>query len=405
MRNKLISLIGLLIGLIGLINLLTLTSCEREPVLHLYDSQTITTDIPVVDLDLKVIWDYQLTFDVEYDWQAEWYYGWDENDKVIYGELGYSQPTTFNLRRYYTGAVPYAPHTTVIAPPPFTGSHYQDRFEWGFWDVLVWNEIKTIDGVQSLIFDEQTTLDSVTAYTNQSMHASRYHVPKYTRSFYAPEPLFAAYDQAIEIRSDLKGFVYHEERNVYVRQLNMMMYPITYIYLTQVILHNNRGRITSADGNANLSGMARYTTLNTGTAGDDPIAVYFNSTLKTNCALVPYGTPTDAPSRAIAEHADIIGGRLMTFGMCGQTPRLIKDASGVTDKEQHYLDVTVQFYNGMDSTLVFDVTNQVRQHYKGGVITVELDMDTVPIPKRPGGSGFDAVVKEVEDGGTYEFEM
>lgn len=118
MRNKLISLIGLLIGLIGLINLLTLTSCEREPVLHLYDSQTITTDIPVVDLDLKVIWDYQLTFDVEYDWQAEWYYGWDENDKVIYGELGYSQPTTFNLRRYYTGAVPYAPHTTVIAPPP-----------------------------------------------------------------------------------------------------------------------------------------------------------------------------------------------------------------------------------------------------------------------------------------------
>ena len=361
MRNKLISLIGLLIGLIGLINLLTLTSCEREPVLHLYDSQTITTDIPVVDLDLKVIWDYQLTFDVEYDWQAEWYYGWDENDKVIYGELGYSQPTTFNLRRYYTGAVPYAPHTTVIAPPPFTGSHYQDRFEWGFWDVLVWNEIKTIDGVQS--------------------------------------------HQAIEIRSDLKGFVYDEERNVYVRQLNMMMYPITYIYLTQVILHNNRGRITSADGNANLSGMARYTTLNTGTAGDDPIAVYFNSTLKTNCALVPYGTPTDAPSRAIAEHADIIGGRLMTFGMCGQTPRLIKDASGVTDKEQHYLDVTVQFYNGMDSTLVFDVTNQVRQHFKGGVITVELDMDTVPIPKRPGGSGFDAVVKEVEDGGTYEFEM
>ncbi len=54
------------------------------------------------------------------------------------------------------------------------------------------------------------------------------------------------------------------------------------------------------------------------------------------------------------------------------------------------------FYNGMDSTFVFDVTDQVRERYKGGVITVELDMDTVPIPKRSGGSGFDAVVKDYE---------
>ena len=42
----------------------------------------------------------------------------------------------------------------------------------------------------------------------------------------------------------------------------------------------------------------------------------------------------------------------------------------------------------MDSTLVFDVTDQVRKRYRGGVITVELNMDTVPIPTRSGGSGF-----------------
>ena len=69
------------------------------------------------------------------------------------------------------------------------------------------------------------------------------------------------------------------------------------------------------------------------------------------------------------------------------------------------MDCTMQFYNGMDSTFVFDVTDQVRKLYKGGVITVELDMDTVPTPLRPGGSGFDAVVKEMEDGGTWEFPM
>ena len=94
----------------------------------------------------------------------------------------------------------------------------------------------------------------------------------------------------------------------------------------------------------------------------------------------------------------------MTFGMCNQAPRKIDEGAPLTDKQKHYLDVTVQFYNGKDSTIVFDVTNQVREHYKGGVITVELDVDTVPIPSRSGGSGFDAVVKEFEEK-TYEFDM
>lgn len=87
----------------------------------------------------------------------------------------------------------------------------------------------------------------------------------------------------------------------------------------------------------------------------------------------------------------------MTFGMCNQAPRKIDEGAPLTDKNRHYLDVTVQFYNGMDSTIVFDVTDQVREHYKGGVITVELDVDTVPAPHRSGGSGFDAVVKEFEE--------
>ena len=69
------------------------------------------------------------------------------------------------------------------------------------------------------------------------------------------------------------------------------------------------------------------------------------------------------------------------------------------------MDFTMQFNNGIDSTFVFDVTEQVKKRYKGGVLTVELDVDTIKIPTRSGGSGFDAVVKDFEDGGTHEFEM
>ena len=366
-------------------------SCTPEPPLHLYEGPAIDADIPLVDLDLQVYWNYEMSFDVNYTWQAEWYYGWDETDLSMFGPQGYTKPTRFNLRRYHTGDVPFAKHTTVI-PSEIEGTHFQGKYDWGFWDILVWNQVNTLDGVQSLIFDEETTLDQVTAYTNPSMHSSRYHAPRYTNAFHTPEPLFAAYDPGVEINRNLDGFTFDPETHTYVKKLDVELRPVTYIYLTQVILHNNRGRVINIDGQANLSGFARSTVLNTGTSSSDAITVYYNVRLKNNC-------------KKNDEVVDIIGGRLMTFGICNLNANAITRADEVEDKEPHYMDVTMQFNNGMDSTLVFDVTNQVRKRYKGGVLTVELDMDTVPIPERPGGSGFDAVVKPIEDGGTHVIDM
>lgn len=393
--RRLIGLMGLrsLLGLIGLMGFMGfgLAACTPEPPLHLYDAADATIDLPVVDLDLDVYWDYEISFGVQYDWEAEWYYGWDEIDVSLFGEIGYEKPNAFQLRRYYTAQTPLAPHTSVVSAS-VEGTHFQGLYDWGYWDVLLWNDIKTQDGVQSIIFDESSTLDSVYAYTNESMHPSRYNAPRHAHAFYMPEPLFSAYEQGIDINRNLDGFVYNEERGVWVRTLKMVLQPITYIYLPQIILHNNRGRITSIDGTADLSGMARTTNLNTGVAGNDAITVYFNANMKKNCDME-------------GETVDIIGGRLLTFGICGSEVNKVRRASEVEDHHRHYLDVNMQFYNGMDSTLVFDVTDQVRQRYKGGVITVELNVDTIPIPLRPGGSGFDAVVQDTEDGGTYEFDM
>jgi len=380
-----------LAAFVGLMGFAGIVSCSPEPPLHLYDASEVTMDVPMIDLDLQVYWDYEMAFGIDYDWQAEWFYGWDDDDKALWGEIGYNTPTLFQLRRYFTGEKARAPHTAVIAAE-VEGNHFQGRYDWGFWDILCWNRVHTLDGVQSLLFDESTTLDSVTAYTNQTMRATRYNAPRYTHAFNAPEPLFAAYEQAIEINKSLDGFVYDEERDVYVKKLNMVLMPVTYIYLTQVILHHNRGRVTGIDGTASLSGMARSTTLNSGRAGEDAITVDYRTRMKQDCEMKD-------------ERVDIVGGRLLTFGICSLKANKVSRGSTPLDPNKHYMDVNFQFLNGMDSTMVFDVTEQVKRRYKGGVITVELDMDTIPIPTRSGGSGFDAVVKEVEDGGTYEFEM
>ena len=367
-----------------------LVCCIREPELHLFDGGDIEIELPLVELELDAYWDYEMSYGITYDWRAEWYYGWDAIDQELFGSLGYTEPSVFHLRRYFTGSTPLANHTSVVANT-ITGNSFYGKYSWGFWDILVWNDVNTIDGVQSLNFDEQTSLDYVLAYTNQTMVASRYEAPKYTRAFYEPEPLFSAYHQGIEIDRNLTGFEYDSVRNVYVKKLDMLLEPITYIYLTQVILHHNRGKIVGIDGSGMLSGFARSTVVNTGISGEDIITVYFNTRFKKNCDMD-------------GEPVDIAGGRLLTFGISGQNANRIKHIEDVKDKANHYLDITMQFNNGMDSTFVFDVSDQVRKHWKGGVITVELDMDTVSVPSRSGGSAFDAVVKDFEEE-THEFPL
>lgn len=379
------------IVLISFVGLMALSGCRREPPLYLYGSTII--EWPIVELRLDVYWDYEINLGINYNWRDEWYYGWDDEDRAAYGELEYVVPNKFFLRRYFTGDIPYGKRL-YKREDYVEGRSFRSSYDWGFWDILVWNDVETFDNVQSLHFDESSDIDKpIIAYTNQTMNAVRYYSPKYQNSFWQPEQLFSAIEQGVEINRDLTGFEYNEEENVWVKMLDMMLEPLTYIYLPQVILHNNKGRVTSVPGTANLSGMARSTNLNTGVAGTDGIAVHFGVRLKNNKEYKD------------GEIVDIIGGRLMTFGICGQNGNRVSRAEESYDNEHHYIDMTMQFYNGMDSVFVFDVTDQVRKRYKGGVITMELNLDTVPIPKRKGGSGFDAVVKDYEDGGTWEFPM
>jgi len=370
--------------------LLTLISCAPEPPLHLPETRPVESKIIFTELELDTYWDYELEAGVKYDWRAEWYYGWDAEDERTFGPIGYTLPNVFNIRRYFTANTPYAPHTRVVSNT-IEGTVFRGEFSFGFWDLLAFNDVVLHEGAQSLIFDETSTLDSVTVYTNQSMASARYHAPRYTRSFYQPEELFAAYEQGIEINRNLEGFEYDAERNMWVKRMKMILRPITFIYLTQVILHNNKGKIVGVDGNANISGFARSSVLNTGRSGADAIAVYYNTRWKPGCNMN-------------GENVDIAGGRLLTFGICEQRNNAIKNFYEVRDKNSHFMDVTMQFNNGMDSTFVFDISDQVRRRYKGGVLTVELDMDTISIPSRTGGSAFDAVVKDYVEV-THEFDM
>lgn len=367
------------------------TACSPEPPLHLYDGGDGAMTLIFTKLDLDVYWDYQLEMGVQYDWRAEWFYDWDEEDERTFGPIDYNPlPNIFNLYRYFTANTPYGPHDHLVKNT-IEGTTFRGLFQWGFWDVLVFNEPQLREGVQSIVFDEGSTLDSVTAYTHESMSASRHHAPRFTRAFYQPEALFTAYEQGIDINRELTGFEYDSLQNIWIKKMNMILRPITYIYLTQLIVHNNNNKIVGVEGSATLSGMARSTTLNSGKGGTDAIDVTFNTRWKKD-------------RNVRGENVDIAGGKLMTFGICNQQCNKINSIHEVKDDNDHFMDIKLLFNNGMDSTFVFNVTEQVRRRYKGGVLTVEIDMDTIQVPTRSGGSAFDAVVKDfVEE--QHEIEM
>lgn len=291
------------------------------------------------------------------DWTTEWIYGWDETDKMIFGELGYTTPASYNLRRYYTQATPNGPHTSVLSNS-INGTSFFSVWDFGYWDILLWSKPAS-DGIQNLMFNE--TLESVTAYTNRSMWNDNYQ---------QPEQLFAASVNAEKISETLEGFEYDPERSVWTKKLYCTLKPVTYIYLTQVILHNNSNKIIGVDGSATLSGMARATNLNTGVAGDEAVSVGYDVRYKRYMAT-PQG-----------EQVDVIGGRVVTFGIPGLNGNKVRSASEVNDTERHYMSLNVQFSNGTEQSLTFDVTDQVRRRWKGGVITIDLDMDTIPMPRQ-----------------------
>lgn len=379
-------------------SLFTLTSCRIEPPLHLPDTgEDIETYMPLVDLDLDLLWKYELVvdsvtgevYDTTYNWRDEFYYGWDDTDNKIFGTWEIVDPNVFNIRRYYTEDDPDGAHTTP-SEHQIEGNRLLAHYNYGYYDILAWNEVTTLDGVQSLHFDESSTYEYVTAYTNKSMVQTQNTTRGF--SYYQPEFLFSGYLTDLLITNKKEDYDYYDDvRKAWVKQINMTLYPRTYIYITQIILHNNHGRIAGADGTANLQGMASSTNLNTGVTNDEVISVNFNQRLKTHCNLN-------------GEDVDIVGGRLFTFGLNGMNPALSTWESAKENTTKNYIDVNLLFNNGIDSTFVFDVTDQVHRRYKGGILTIELDVDKIQIPSAGGSSGFDAIVEDY-DSATYEFDM
>ena len=355
---------------------LQMVSCI-EPPLHL-PGQELLTEMPAVETELSVVWD------IDADWQVNWYYGWDETDDEIWGSIGYTRPTSYQVRRYYTGDDPYGPHNDIDAFS-IRGTKFRRFFSFGYYDMLVWSDIDSKDGTQVLLISESP--DSVAATTTGTRGLSRTatlltaaNQQEDTTGIIGlmnqPEIFYAAYPEDIYISRDLSEYEYDPVEKIYIKKIETELRPLVYIYLVQIILLNNDGRVKGINGNAAMSSMASGTNVNTGHTNNHPAVIFFNTRLKRNLT-------SDRGA------CDIIGGKFTTFGLCDMAPytRSERVYKGSRTELNNHLFFDLIFSNDGVKTYSFDVTDQCQQQAHGGVITVYIDCGTLTPPDEPEQSG------------------
>lgn len=389
-HSKLRLLPGLLLACLA-------SSCI-EPPLKL-PAQEVVVDMPVVLVDLDVVWNLDI------DWQSQWFYDWDSIDQALWGEISYPKPTNYEVRRYYLGGEPRVPHNNVDA---FTiyGTHFRRSYEFGYYDMLLWSNIDSDDGTQVVIINEDD-LDDVKASTTVTRGMTRVSTSMAITSgtsvmtgtaegsavtglYNQPEIFYSAYPRDIFISHNEEDYDYYDEQEqCWVKQINCELDPLVYIYLVQVIIYNNDGRIKGITGDNAISSFASGTSVNTGHTWDKPVMVYFGSRFKQGIEV--NGRTTD-----------IIGGKLTTYGLCDMDSySRTKSTSYYTGSRtdlKNFLYVDMTFSNGTQGTLQVDVTEQCQRQAHGGLITVELDASEIEIPSPPEGGGSGSLfVPTVED--------
>lgn len=360
----------------------TLTSCI-EPPLKL-PAQEILMDLPVVVADLEVVWN------IDVDWNTEWHYGWDEVDQELWGDLSYPIPKSYEVRRYFLGEKPRVPHKEVDAFTIYANS-FRRTYLFGYYDMLLWSNIESKDQTQVVLIDE-SNLDEVKASTTvtRAMELPRAEGVRATALYNQPEIFYSAYPRDLYISRNMEDYdYYNEEENVWVKQVNCQLEPLVYIYLVQIILRNNDGRVKGINGDCAISAFANGTSVNTAHTNNDPCMVYFNTRLKRNLQVK-------------GETVDIIGGKLTTYGLCdmaGFSADSRAQYQGSRGELPNYLYYELIMANGSVKTLRADVTKQCQEQCHGGIITIELNCQDLEVPGEDPGTGsvFRPIVEDYDE--------
>lgn len=358
-----------LIGFVCAVVAVAVAGCSIQPELHLRKAVE-TRVVLATQVNVDLMW--------QINWEAIWDFNWDVR---ALGPLGYSQPGSMRLHLYSLGQdaerVRHEEHN-------FVGNMAMIEVTVGEYDLLFHN-----NDSEALLFRSEDELSPVYAYTRNISSGLKTSLPVLTleqkRAGYTtkaddmeeepvsltPDDLFSLYDPTRFITDDPDKLVFENGR--YILRIEGQLYPSTFIYLIQVRLHNNDGRVIGSGGGAAITGMSEGVNL-------------FTRETEQGTVSVPMDVYMD-------KEQDLLGAKVYTFGIPGCNPYDEASVEAASDGP-HYLVLNITYVNGSTRNIRADITDQVRDLPTGGVITLDIDVNDFPPDERAGGTdGFSALIE------------
>lgn len=331
-------------------------------------------ELRITDAQLALVWDTDSTA-----WHSKWHYGWDSKDTEIWGPIGYNKPESYEVEYLNMGSDLTNPHLQNTEQETEYSTTFLHSLLRGYNNLLAWSNVNTSQGVQSLVIndDEPTNVVATSATVGKNKAGELVCYP--------PDIFYQGTRSDILITGEKADYDYYDATlKEWVKLVDVNLTPLVDIYLSQVIIYNNNSRIYGINGDAVITNFSRSVCVNDRIPSDQPTAIAFPMRMKRDIYI-------DSADK----NADIIGGKLTTFGLCP-----------VQNQLRNRMSINVTFSNQRDSTFTFDLTPQVQAQPHGGILTVELDMDTIRSPAgSSGGSTFDPWVKEYADSITHYFDI
>lgn len=356
---------------------IAMAGCTIEPILHL--RKAVRAQVAVTPkINVDVMW--------QINWAANWTFNWNV---ATLGPVGYTIPTSMRMHVFTQGPdgdpVAHVVHN-------FVGDEAQLEVFVGTHDLLFHN-----NDSEALLFKQESDFAHVHSYTRkvangikastriltvaQKLAATKADDDEQVETLLdepvnlTPDGLFSLYDKDQVITDNLDD--YELVGNKYILRIEGELNPSTYIYLFQLKLVNNDGRVIGSAGGAALTGMAQGVDLMTRETWTETASYLMDVYMD--------------------KEQDMLGAKVYTFGVPGCNPY---DAASVAAAPagEHYLVLNVSYVNGSYRNISIPVTDDIRSLPTGGVITLELDVNDFPPDESAGGSGgFEALIGDWDE--------
>lgn len=337
--------------LIFVLAIFVLLACERKP-LYLQGDTALKINVQV-EANINVLW--------KASWRDTLKYNWDES---LYGPLFYTLPQSCNVVIFNNGKL--ISETTVKT----NKRELIDVELNNTYDLLIYSK----DLPWTKTYYEGGRYYVETPVTKS--RATKNEISKEYETVEQPGEVFAMNKREIYLSNDISDFeeVIENGKLIYVYNIDEMLEPVSYIYVVQfIVINDDHSPIIEAKDIANftISGISTKKNMFTNTP------VYTGNKQISTFDIKP-GQFHTADTLVFASRVTILD--------------LLPDEVNSSWSSQidylYYTNIDVETYNYGEVTGTKDITKQLRENPKGGIITVTILNSELKKENPTGGNGF-----------------